>query len=744
MSVYTPDEAFVHPHIHMKISLTALLIASAFVGFLPFTVHQASAQELPKIPREVLGDLAGYTTSYISGGPYGGSILVIGGIRGGKDYQSRALLYDPNTQELVEPEGATLQLGTKRAYHTATPLADGRILLFGGESAPNSYVSVAELFDPVNFKFVPLSVSGSSLPHSQRKYHAATFFYSLGSSKQYALITGGCTDTCTKPSEELRDSIIFEVEKTSFMAGPVMKSPRLKHVATYLPTAAGLGAVMQMGGDRDDAEYFDIESFTGVAGSGKFVQDASVRQIIADNQFLLKSAILKPNESAIESEDIMSRVPGAISKLLSSDTTKDAPKPKEDTKALEQQLAELNRLQKSITGLRVPGATPRITASDARGRTATSGPTSETGLPAQDTKTPVEGNVAKALIAAQQERVAGMLRGGALGTTWTGSGSIINSIPTEATYATDFSLYLSSVDDNTSAFLRSLNQFSRDSDHDGLSDMAELSMGLHPFAKDSNGDGVMDSDAFLGVLSAGESVSWPINPYYTSACAEGVLFGYSKPGKEVGVFLQEEGAKRTQIVKTTANNQGRFFVGLPESFEAGSYDLVLRVSAENGFSYSPVRGITALDCPGDDGVLLDKISLHEGRRQVTGRAAPMSLVLLDMQGVLLASLANESGLFVMQLPTSLSAGRVDIHTWYVDNGKVSKLQTYPLDIPLNSLPLMSDVGTVRESAGPDDNNAFWWLYTLGILSGVASLCGLAFYTWRRYPISANEQIDSLN
>jgi hypothetical protein len=144
-----------------------------------------------------------------------GKVLIAGG-RGAEESEERmasAELYDPATGSFT----ATGSMGRPRAGHTATLLADGRVLIAGGASAYNpADLTSAELYDPDTGTFKP---TGSMT--TARNGQTATL---LPSGK--VLFAGGSDETA-----ELYDPATGSFSPTGPMSGP-----RLGHAATLLTT----------------------------------------------------------------------------------------------------------------------------------------------------------------------------------------------------------------------------------------------------------------------------------------------------------------------------------------------------------------------------------------------------------------------------------------------------------------------------------------------------------------------------
>jgi hypothetical protein len=152
-----------------------------------------------------------------------GRLLLTGGEDATLRVNSSAEIYDPSTEKF-SPTGSLIQ---GRHGHTATLLGDGTVLVVGGYSdtaGPNngtSVVPIAEIYSPVTETFR----QASSNPNVARAYHTATL---LPNGK--VLIAGGQIpgqqDTSTA---ELYDP----VAETFTLAGN-MSGPRYNHTATLL------------------------------------------------------------------------------------------------------------------------------------------------------------------------------------------------------------------------------------------------------------------------------------------------------------------------------------------------------------------------------------------------------------------------------------------------------------------------------------------------------------------------------
>jgi hypothetical protein len=150
-----------------------------------------------------------------------GEVLVAGGSSSSVSGASLASaeLYDPVTASFVSIGNMSIA----HANHTATLLADGRVLIAGGSSLPStakhSVTPVAEIYDPVTATF---SVTGAML--TPREFHTATRL-----DNGDVLMVGGDDALKVLSSTELYDPI-----SGSFSAGANMAVPREHFVAALL------------------------------------------------------------------------------------------------------------------------------------------------------------------------------------------------------------------------------------------------------------------------------------------------------------------------------------------------------------------------------------------------------------------------------------------------------------------------------------------------------------------------------
>jgi hypothetical protein len=168
-----------------------------------------------------------------------GRVLVAGG-QDGVVEQASCELFDPVSGTWA-PTSSTMNYG--RYLHTATLLADGRVLVAGGKDINGNPLATAELFDPVTATW---TITGSM--NTNRFDHAATL---LPNGK--VLVTGG-----RSPGGVVQASAeLYDPASGTWVLTGTMKTKRYAHTLTLL----GGGKALAAGGNGyggGSAESYDI------------------------------------------------------------------------------------------------------------------------------------------------------------------------------------------------------------------------------------------------------------------------------------------------------------------------------------------------------------------------------------------------------------------------------------------------------------------------------------------------------
>jgi hypothetical protein len=173
-----------------------------------------------------------------------GKLLITGG-ENSKGVLASAELFDAETGTFT----ATGSMAVARTWHTATTLEDGKVLIAGGIADGSDPFASAELYDPATGKFTTVP----TLMMVSRYYHTATLLQNGN-----VLVVGGATnDPGSLESAELYDPAAGTFALTGSMA-----YTRLGHTATLLPTgkvliAGGYGRYGNKNGWLASAELYD-------------------------------------------------------------------------------------------------------------------------------------------------------------------------------------------------------------------------------------------------------------------------------------------------------------------------------------------------------------------------------------------------------------------------------------------------------------------------------------------------------
>jgi len=200
-----------------------------------------------------------------------GKVLVVGGYGVNNTARSSAELYDPATG-LWSTTGS---MSTARAWHTATLLANGKVLVAGGcDYVGYIYVSrtSAELYDPATGLW---STTGSMV--NGREQHSATL---LANGK--VLVAGGCDfdGTFSGTFFNLSSAELYNPATGLWNTTGSMSIARQAHTATLLTNGQVLVAAGYGGDDLSSAELYDaatgLWSTTGSLAIGREQHSATL------------------------------------------------------------------------------------------------------------------------------------------------------------------------------------------------------------------------------------------------------------------------------------------------------------------------------------------------------------------------------------------------------------------------------------------------------------------------------------
>jgi len=179
-----------------------------------------------------------------------GRVLVVGGNAGTWSYDgpflASAEIYDPKTGKF----GPTGSMATPRGWHTATRLADGRVLVAGGENARTD-LTTAEIYNPKTGRFSP---TGSTTVG--RVYHAAAPL-----SDGRVLVAGGGSDY--SGGKFLASAELYDPKAGTWTATGSMANRRNFLTATLLAD----GRVLVAGGYGDVAPLASAEIYDPKTGT---------------------------------------------------------------------------------------------------------------------------------------------------------------------------------------------------------------------------------------------------------------------------------------------------------------------------------------------------------------------------------------------------------------------------------------------------------------------------------------------
>ncbi len=208
----------------------------------------------------------------------GGGVLIAGGHQG-SGAVAAAEVYEVSTGSFV----GTGSMGTVRYGHTATLLTDGRVLIVGGcgDTTHDGTVrhASAEVYDPGTGLF-----AGTGSMAAPRYLHTATLL-----ADGRVLIVGGFSQRGTPGGKDywegpLETAEVYDPAAGGFAATGSMAVGRYAHTATLLPS----GRVLVAGGYSGTAELYDAGSGTFTAtGAMAGSRQGHTATLLADGRVLL-------------------------------------------------------------------------------------------------------------------------------------------------------------------------------------------------------------------------------------------------------------------------------------------------------------------------------------------------------------------------------------------------------------------------------------------------------------------------
>jgi len=191
-----------------------------------------------------------------------GRVLIVGGAGVDANGQANKLhdsveIYDPRVGQFF-PANENLHLSAVRAWHTATPLDDGRIVIFGGLSvvggapAPTGTIEIIDPNDPVE----PVKVLAVTTPPGLERWgHQATYLPFDGS----VVFTGGLDPAGNVLASVLRlvPGADQDVVSGTLVAQGDMRAARAWHTSSRLHPRQD-APIIVAGGIGADGEALDV------------------------------------------------------------------------------------------------------------------------------------------------------------------------------------------------------------------------------------------------------------------------------------------------------------------------------------------------------------------------------------------------------------------------------------------------------------------------------------------------------
>jgi N-acetylneuraminic acid mutarotase len=255
-------------------------IASIRVGSSPASVVQGSWSSAPS-----MAVARGSQTATLLPN---GKVLVVGGSQAIRAVAS-AELFDPKTRSWQ----AAGSLDAPRWGHTATLLRNGKVLIVGGNQGPGDELeplSSAELYDPRTNSW-----SLTAPMHTPRAFHSATLL-----ADGRVLVAGGHTfwgdAGGTLVSTELYDPV-----SDSWSRGPDMKTPRAQHAAVLLADGRllAIGGTSGVGVGEASGEWRTAEIYDPSTNSWAYAASMQYGRVLPSANLLPDGRVLVSGDDGI-------------------------------------------------------------------------------------------------------------------------------------------------------------------------------------------------------------------------------------------------------------------------------------------------------------------------------------------------------------------------------------------------------------------------------------------------------------
>jgi hypothetical protein len=198
-------------------------------------------------------------------------VLLVGGESGTGAAVPTSEIYDHTMGRFCGTrEGCLTNDIPARIHHTATALADGSVLIFGGRT-PGATAALNDVyrFDPLGNAFAPLSFTGN--PLQTRAQHAAVLLSGTNAASDLrgnVIVAGGCASDCTSPADVLADALLLDPVALTVTT---VAMPRRAYGASASMLASGkvllAGGRLESGTPSSELTLFDSasRSFAGPA-----------------------------------------------------------------------------------------------------------------------------------------------------------------------------------------------------------------------------------------------------------------------------------------------------------------------------------------------------------------------------------------------------------------------------------------------------------------------------------------------